>query len=231
MLKLRPGNDRGTTAIDWLYSRHSFSFGDYYDPQFHHYRSLRVINDDVIAGGGGFPIHPHRDMEILTYVMAGQLQHRDSMGNGTVIHPGEWQKMSAGTGIYHSEFNPSASEAVHLLQIWIMPSRKGLKPEYDQKHFGEEQKRGQWKTIASQDGRDGSIVVHQDVLLLSTLLEPGESRDHPMTPGRSAWLQVASGSVTVNGQQLQAGDAIAIEDEPVTVTGTTKSEVLLFDLV
>ena len=228
MLTIRRGDDRGTTAIGWLNSRHTFSFGDYIDPANHHYRTLRVINDDYVAGGGGFPMHPHRDMEILTYVMSGQLEHRDSMGNGTVIGPGEWQKMSAGTGIRHSEFNPSETETVHLLQIWIVPDRKNLQPEYDQKLFTDEDKRNRWKTIASPDGRDGSIRVHQDAVLSAAVLGEGDSLKYPLANGRGAWLHVAKGTVTINGQVLNEGDAAAVEGEPIVASGN--GEVLLFDL-
>ncbi|MBL8867900.1 MAG: pirin family protein [Gemmataceae bacterium] len=227
MLTIRRADERGLTDIDWLHSRHTFSFGDYIDPAHHHYRSLRVINDDVIAGGGGFPLHPHRDMEILTYVMRGQLQHRDSMGNGTVIGPGEWQKMSAGTGIRHSEFNPSETETVHLLQIWIHPDRKNITPEYDQKLFTEEDKRNRWCLIASPDGRDGSIRLHQDAVLSAAILD-GAALTYALGEGRGAWLHVAMGTVTINGRELREGDAAAVEGEAIVVSGT--GEVLLFDL-
>lgn len=228
MMTIRRADERGTTDIDWLYSRHTFSFGDYIDPKHHHYRSLRVINDDVVAGGGGFPMHPHRDMEILTYVMKGRLEHRDSMGNGTVIGPGEWQKMTAGTGIRHSEFNPSPTEPVHLLQIWIHPNTKGLTPEYDQKLFSTEEKRGRWRTIASPDGRDGSIRLHQDAVLSAAVIEPGDQLLYATASGRSAWLHVAQGTLTVNGQTLSEGDAAAIEGEPILIQGS--GEALVFDL-
>lgn len=230
MLKIRHAGERGTTNIGWLESYHTFSFGDYMDPAHHHYRTLRVINDDYVAGGGGFPMHPHRDMEILTYVMSGRLEHRDSMGNGTVIGPGEWQKMSAGTGIRHSEFNPSDTDAVHLLQIWIVPDRKGLTPEYDQKLFRDEDKRGRWRTIASPDGRDGSIRVYQDVTLSAAVLAQGDTLAYPLAAGRGAWLHVAKGTVTVNGEALHEGDAVSVEGETPTVIGQNESEVLLFDL-
>jgi hypothetical protein len=230
MLTIRRGGERGTTNIGWLESYHTFSFGDYFDPDHHHYRSLRVINDDYVAGGGGFPMHPHRDMEILTYVMSGKLEHRDSMGNGTVIGPGEWQKMTAGTGIRHSEFNPSDTEAVHLLQIWIVPDRKNRTPEYDQKLFPDAEKRGRWRTIASPDGRDGSITVYQDVTLSAAVLAQGDTLAYPLAAGRGAWLHVAKGTVTVNGQTLHEGDAASVEGETPTVTGQGESEVLVFDL-
>lgn len=232
MFTVRRADDRGVTRFGgWLDSRHTFSFGDYFDPDHVQYRSLRVINDDRVAAGSGFPTHPHRDMEILTYVMAGQLEHRDSMGNGTVIGPGEWQKMSAGTGVRHSEFNPSPTDPVHLLQIWITPARRGLTPEYAQTLFPDAEKRGRWRTVASADGRDGSIVVHQDVTLSASVLGPGEAVRYDLGHNRGAWLHVARGAVTVNGHALSAGDAAAVEGEPIAVAGTAAdSEVLLFDL-
>jgi redox-sensitive bicupin YhaK (pirin superfamily) len=231
MLTIRRAADRGVTRTDWLDSRHTFSFGDYFDPAHHHYRALRVINDDRVAPGAGFGTHPHRDMEILTCVLSGELAHRDSMGHGEVIRPGEWQKMTAGTGIRHSEFNPSATDPVHLLQIWIVPDTKGLTPGYEQKAFPADQKRGRWRVVASPDGRDGSIRVNQDVVLSATVLQPGEAVGYDLAPGRGAWLHVATGAVTVNGQPLSAGDAAAIEGEPrVEVVGTEDGEVLLFDL-
>lgn len=223
--------DRGVTDFGWLDSRHTFSFGDYHDPRHMGFRSLRVVNDDRVAAGGGFPTHPHRDMEILSYVLSGTLEHRDSMGNGTAVRPGEWQKMSAGTGVRHSEFNPSRTEPVHFLQIWIQPARKGLPPGYDQRLFPEAEKRGRWRTVASPDGRDGSIVVHQDVLLSAAVLGPGESVRYDLPAGRGAWLHVLRGAVTANGRELSAGDAAAVEGEPVIeVVGREEGEVLLFDL-
>lgn len=231
MLTVRRANDRGLTDFGWLHSRHSFSFGDYYDPAHMGYRSLRVINDDRVAPGGGFPMHPHRDMEILTCVVAGRLEHRDSMGNGTVIRPGEWQKMSAGTGVRHSEFNPSADEPVHLLQIWLLPDRRGLTPEYDQKPFPAADRRGRFRVVASNDGRDGSIRLHQDAVLASAAVGPGERAGYPLAAGRGAWVHVVTGTATVNGTKLFAGDAAAVEGEPrVEVVGETEAEVLVFDL-
>lgn len=229
MLTIRKANERGLTRIEWLNSRHTFSFGDYHDPAHHNFRALRVINDDRINGGGGFGPHPHRDMEILTYVLSGALRHQDSMGNGSVIRPGEWQKMSAGTGIVHAEFNDSDDVPVHLLQIWVMPDARGLPPTYDQRMFPDAEKLGRWRVAASRDGRDGSIVVHQDVTLSVAKLRPGDNLEYDLAPGRGAWLHVATGNATVNGVQLDAGDAVAIEDEPrVEVSG--EGEVLLFDL-
>ncbi len=231
MIRIRRADERGITDFGWLDSRHSFSFGDYRDRNHNSFRTLRVINDDRIAVGGGFPSHPHRDMEILTCVLSGELAHRDSMGNGTTIRPGEWQKMTAGTGVIHSEFNPSESEAVHLLQIWVMPDRKGRTPEYEQKLFTIEDKTGRWRTIALIDGRDDSLTVHQDMVLLATRLSAGDVRTYALAPKRGAWLHLIDGSVNVNGYVLSAGDALAIEDEPtIRIEGVEAGEVLLFDL-
>ena len=231
MLTVRKSNERGVTRIGWLDSKHSFSFGEYYDPAHHHYRSLRVLNDDKINGGGGFDPHPHRDMEILTYVLSGALRHQDSMGNGSVIRPGEWQKMSAGTGVVHAEFNDSDDVPLHLLQIWIVPDEKGLAPSYDERSYPDAERLGKWRVAASKDGRDGSIVVHQDVTLSVSKVRPGDRLDYDLAPGRGAWLQVATGAVTVNGTRLSAGDAAAVEGEPrVEVVGEADGEVLLFDL-
>lgn len=231
MLRVRKSEDRGATRIGWLDGRHTFSFGDYYDPAHHHFRSLRVINDDRIAPGGGFPMHPHRDMEILTYVLSGELSHEDSMGNGSVIRPGEWQKMSAGTGVLHSEFNPSTTTPTHLLQMWIVPDRKGLEPSYAQQSIPVADRTGQWKVAASRDGRDGSIVVHQDVTLSVAKVRPGDRLPYTFAESRGGWLHVATGAASVNGTWLSAGDAVAIEGEAaVEVVGDADGEVLLFDL-
>lgn len=229
MLTIRKGTDRGVTTFGgWLDSRHTFSFGDYYDLRYEHFRSLRVVNDDRVAPGGGFPTHPHRDMEILTCVLSGRLEHRDSLGNGEVIHAGEWQAMTAGTGVSHSEFNPSKSEPVHLLQIWLYPDRRGHAPGYRQKQFTKPDKRGKWALVASADGAAGSLVIHQDARVYQTELR-GEEVRHELAPGRAAFVHVATGSATVNGEALAAGDAVAVEDErEVTVRG--EGEVLLFDL-
>jgi redox-sensitive bicupin YhaK (pirin superfamily) len=229
MLTIRKGTDRGVTNFGgWLDSRHTFSFGEYHDPNHHQFRVLRVINDDRVAPGGGFPTHPHRDMEILTCVLSGQLEHRDSMGNGEVIHAGEWQAMTAGTGITHSEFNPSQKEPVHLLQIWVFPDRRGRTPGYQQKQFTDADKRGKWALVASPTGEDGSLVIHQDARVYQTKLA-GEEVRHELAPGRAAFVHVATGSATVNGTKLAAGDAVAVEDESeVIVDGD--GEVLLFDL-
>src|SRR5579872_4563783 len=230
MITVRKGIDRGVTNIGWLDSRHTFSFGDYFDTKNHQFRALRVINDDRVAPGGGFPTHPHRDMEILTCVLRGQLEHRDSMGNGEVIHAGEWQAMTAGTGIQHSEFNPSQTESVHLLQIWIFPNRKGLKPGYRQKSFSDDEKKGQWRLVASPDGAKESLPIHQDARVYVTKLEKNQSVRHDLVAGRAAFLHVATGSATVNGEKLVAGDGAAIENETaILVNGNETGEVLLFD--
>lgn len=229
MIALRRGADRGVTRIDWLDSRHSFSFGGYFDPARHHYRGLRVLNDDRIAPGGGFDTHGHRDMEILTTVLAGQLEHRDSMGNGEVLRPGEWQGMTAGTGILHSEFNPSGAEGTHLLQIWIMPDRKGHTPGYRQKAFPAEGAAGRWQLVASPDGADGSLPIHADARLYQARLTDGQVARHELAAGRGAFVHVATGQVTVNGQALVAGDAVSVDGER-TVEVTGNGTVLLFDL-
>lgn len=231
MVTVRKGKDRGVTQIGWLDSRHTFSFGDYFDPRNNQFHSLRVINDDRIAPGGGFPMHPHRDMEILTFVLNGELEHRDSMGNGEVIHAGEWQAMTAGTGIQHSEFNPSKTEPLHLMQIWILPDRKGLKPGYRQKKFSDAEKSGRWQLAASPNGADGSLIIHQDARLFVSRLDKGQAVRHDLVRGRAAFLHVATGSATVNGQKLIAGDAISLEDETaVLANGNETGELLMFDL-
>lgn len=196
---------------------------------YHHFRTLRVINDDRIAPLGGFPSHPHRDMEIVTHVLSGELEHKDSLGNGEVIRAGEWQRMTAGTGVIHSEFNPSGVHSTHLLQIWIMPERKGLTPGYEQKAFPAD--RGRWQVVASRDGREGSLTIHQDATILNAHLEKGQTVRYELAGGRGGWLHVATGNVTANGLTLKAGDGLAIEREPgLAVTGLDDTEVLLFDL-
>jgi len=230
MLTLRKSAERGHVQHGWLDTFHTFSFGDYFDADHQHFRSLRVINDDRIAAGQGFGTHPHRDMEIFTTVLAGQLEHRDSLGNGSVIQVGEWQMMSAGTGVQHSEFNPSPTDATHLLQIWIVPDKKGYAPRYDQKSFADKPS-GAWTLIASPDGEDGSLGVRQDVRILTAKVLPNQTLTHGFAAGRAGWLHVATGSVIVDGQRLEAGDAIAIEDqESVRVAGIADAEILLFDL-
>ncbi len=231
MLTIRKATDRGVTNFGWLDSKHTFSFGDYHDPKHTHFRTLRVINDDIIAGGGQFGSHPHRDMEIFTYVLSGSLEHQDSMGNGSVIRAGEWQFMSAGTGVMHSEANPSPTEPVHLLQMWVFPEQRNLKPSYAQKLFTDADKHGRWQTALSRDGRDGSMVIHQDATISVTKLGAGDKLAYDFAAKRGGWLHVATGAVTANGHTLKAGDALAIEDVAKTeLTGVELGEVLLFDL-
>ncbi len=231
MMHIRKSNDRGHADHGWLDSRLTFSFADYFDPEHIQFRTLRVMNDDRIAGGGGFPTHPHRDMEIVTYVLEGALAHKDSMGNGSVIKPGDVQYMSAGTGVAHSEFNASNSETAHLYQIWMVPDQKGYKPVYDQKHFTAADKRGQLRLVVSPDGRDGSVQIRQNNELYATVLAPGESVEHALKPDRHAYVQVARGSVTLNGEALKTGDGAAISSEKsLQLTGVSEAEVLLFDL-
>jgi len=231
MINVRPSRERGATRLDWLDSRHSFSFGDYYDPEHLGFRALRVINDDRVAPGGGFGMHGHRDMEILTYILSGSLEHRDSLGSGAVMRRGDVQRMSAGTGIRHSEFNPSSTEVGHFLQIWLLPERNSLPPAYEQRHFPDEDKRGRLRLIASHDGRDGSLPIHQNVDVLAAVLAPGDRVSHRLAKGRHAWIQVADGALQVNGQALQAGDGAEVSDESVVeLAAREPAEVLLFDL-
>jgi quercetin 2,3-dioxygenase len=231
MIKIRKAKDRGHFNFGWLDTFHTFSFGDYYDPSFMGFRSLRVINEDFVHAGRGFPTHSHRDMEIITYILEGQLEHRDSMGNGSIIRPGDVQRMTAGTGVSHSEANPSPRDSVHLLQIWIIPERQGLKPGYEQKFFSDEQKLGSLRLIASHDGRDDSVTVHQDVNVYGGVLNSEQDLTHQLAPDRHAWLQVARGDVVVNGENLDQGDGAAISGEPrLTISGRTPAEILLFDM-
>jgi len=231
MITIRKSHERGRANHGWLDTRFTFSFADYYDPKHVHFRTLRVMNDDRIAGGGGFPTHPHRDMEIVTYVLDGALAHKDSMGNGSVIRSGDVQYMSAGTGVAHSEFNASDLETVHMYQIWMFPDKKDYKPVYDQKHFSAADKRGKLRLVVSSDGRDGSVKIRQDNELYATVLAPGESVKHELQSDRHAYVQVARGRVTLNGKQLEAGDGAAIsEEKAVELTGVDNAEVLLFDL-
>ena len=230
MMQVRKAQERGHFDFGWLNTYHTFSFGEYYDPQFMGFRSLRVINEDWVQAGGGFPTHPHRDMEIVTYILEGALEHKDSMGNGSAIRPGEVQRMTAGTGITHSEYNPSKSEPVHLLQIWLMPEQRGLKPSYEQKTYPAEEKRGRMRLIASRDGREGSVTIHQDADVYAALLN-GEEIVFPLRPERHAWVQVARGTVSVNGRELGPGDAAAVSaEEQVRLGPGQDAEVLLFDL-
>ena len=231
MIEIRKAEDRGRTQIGWLDSRHSFSFGHYYDPAHMGFGPLRVINEDRVTPGAGFPRHAHDNMEILSYVLEGALEHRDSLGTGSVIRAGDLQRMSAGTGVQHSEFNASATRPVHFLQIWIIPDARNLKPSYEELALGEDQKRGQFRLVASPDGTDGSMNIHQDARLYLASLLPGQAVAHPIEPGRAAWLQVVRGSVNVLGNDLAAGDGVAVTDEKaVSVQATVPSEVLLFDL-
>ncbi len=229
MLKIRRGHERGHADHGWLNTYHTFSFADYYDPAFEGFRALRVINEDRVAGGMGFGTHGHRDMEIISYVLEGELQHRDSMGTGAVVRPGEVQRMSAGSGVMHSEFNASETKGLHFLQIWIIPARPGMTPSYEQKLFTPEERRGRFRLIAAPDSADGAVKIHQDVRLFSALLD-GEETRYQFAPERYGWLQVARGTATINGTTLSAGDGVAISDErEIAVTGEG-AEVLLFDL-
>ena len=231
MITIRKANDRGHANHGWLDSYHTFSFADYYDPKFMGFRSLRVINEDQIAAKRGFGTHSHRDMEIITYVLEGALEHQDSMGNRSVMRPGEVQRMTAGTGVSHSEYNHSDRETTHLLQIWILPETKGLEPSYEQKAYSDAEKRGKLRLIASQDGRDGSVKVHQDLNLYATVLGEGEQVNFSVKGDRQVWVQVARGSVMLNGQPLAQGDAAAVSQETrLDLTGKEPAEVLVFDL-
>jgi quercetin 2,3-dioxygenase len=231
MITIRKSGERGHFDHGWLDTHFTFSFADYFDPEHVQFRTLRVLNDDRVAPGAGFPEHPHRDMEIVTYVLEGALEHRDSMGNGSVIKPGDVQYMSAGRGVTHSEFNASKSEPVHLLQIWMFPREKGLKPAYDQKSFAESERRGKLRLVASPDGREESVAIRQDNELYATLLGAGDVVRHELKPERHAYVQVAKGSVTLNGQALAEGDGAAISNErALELKGVKDAEVLVFDL-
>jgi quercetin 2,3-dioxygenase len=231
MIQIRKAAERGHFDHGWLDTYHSFSFADYFDPAHMGFRSLQVINDDRVQPGQGFGMHGHRDMEIVTYVLEGALEHQDSMGNGSIIHAGELQRMTAGTGVRHSEFNPSDKEWVHLYQIWLLPERKGLEPSYEQLAVGEEQKRGRFRLVASPDGADGSLTIHQNARLYLASLLPGQAVAHPIERGRAAWLQVLQGSVNFLGQDLSTGDGVAVtEESSVAVQAALPSEMLLFDL-
>jgi quercetin 2,3-dioxygenase len=234
MITVRPATERGHFDHGWLNTYHTFSFADYYDPKHTQFRSLRVINEDTVQPGGGFGTHPHRDMEIITYILQGALAHKDSMGTGSTILPGDVQRMSAGTGVLHSEFNHSRDELVHLLQIWIFPDKHGLKPSYEQKKFPAEEKLNRLRLVASPDGSDNSVTIHSDARVYASLLESGETVTHELAPGRGAWIQVVSGAIEVNGMRLAAGDGAGIEREQlVKITGQSDagtSEFLLFDL-
>ncbi len=232
---IRRSHERGHANHGWLDSHHTFSFADYYDPRHMGFGALRVINEDRVAAGQGFPTHGHRDMEIVSYVLSGGLEHRDSMGNGSVLRPGHVQRMTAGTGVRHSEFNASHSEPVHFLQIWIEPDTRGIKPSYEERIYSEAERQGALRLIGSRDGRHGSVQIHQDLDLHATLLAPGDRVQHTLAPGRRAWVHVARGAVTLNGERLAAGDAAALgEAGPLELVGEANieasSEVLVFDL-
>ncbi|HAT34829.1 MAG TPA: quercetin 2,3-dioxygenase [Rhodospirillaceae bacterium] len=231
MLKVRRNEQRGRGGADWLESRHSFSFADYYDPAQMGFGPLRVINEDWIAPDSGFGLHGHKDMEIVTYMIDGALRHEDSLGHGGVIESGDVQRMTAGTGIRHSEINPSADTPAHLLQIWLNPEEAGLAPSYDQLNFSPSVKQGRLQLIVSGDGREGSLKIHRDADIHASLLEPGDTVRHPIGPDRKAWLQMVAGTVSVNGENLAAGDAVAIENESeITISADAESEFLLFDM-
>ena len=230
MITIRKAEERGHANHGWLDTHFTFSFADYFDPQHMGFRALRVINDDTIAGGGGFGTHPHRDMEIITYVLSGALEHKDSMGNGRVIQPGEVQYMAAGTGVAHSEFNPSPTEPVHLLQIWILPDKKGVKPTYAEKSFASAAT-GKLHLVASKSGHGGSIPINQDANVFVGKFKAGDKISHALKPGRHGWLHVAEGEVELNGRSLKAGDGAALSDEAaVNLAGKSSAQVLFFDL-
>ena len=231
MINLRPAAERGHANHGWLDSFHTFSFANYHDPKHMGFRALRVINDDRIEAGRGFGTHPHRDMEIITYVLEGAVKHGDSMGTGSIIRPGDVQRMSAGTGVAHSEHNASSTKLLHLLQIWIEPSQRGIVPSYEQKAFSREDKQGQLRVVASPDGRDGSVTIHSDAVLRAGLFDAGESAELSIAKDRHAWVHVARGQVRVNGQLLVAGDALSTSDETsLRFEGVDHGEVLVFDL-
>ena len=231
MLTIRRAKERGHAAHGWLDSHHTFSFADYHDPKHMGFRTLRVINDDTVAPGAGFGTHPHQDMEIISYVLDGALEHKDSMGTGSVIRPGDVQRMSAGTGVYHSEFNHSKKENVHFLQIWILPDKRGVAPGYEQKTFSEDDKRGRLRLVASPDGRDGSVQIHARANVYASLLGEGERAALPLAKGHGAWVHVARGTARVDGETLHAGDGASTEAEgEIALEGVDRAELLVFDL-
>lgn len=231
MITVRKSKERGATNFGWLDSKHTFSFGHYYDPQNMGFGSLRVINEDIVKGGAGFGTHPHDNMEIISYVLEGGLAHKDSLGTGSVIRPGDVQRMSAGTGIAHSEFNASPEHPVHFLQIWVLPEKRGLAPSYEQKSFPAEERRGRLQLVGARDGRDGALTIHQDLDLFVADLDKGDAVSHTLRPRRKAWVQVTRGKVSVNGNVVGAGDGAALTDEKeVRIAANDNAEVLLFDL-
>ena len=231
MLEIRKSEERGVAEHGWLSSRHSFSFAGYQDPRHTGFGPLLVINEDRVQAGRGFGSHGHRDMEIISYVLEGELEHKDSMGTGSVIRPGHVQRMSAGSGVVHSEFNHSSTKPVHFLQIWIVPNAQGIAPSYEEKYFDPASKRGQWRLIASPDGRDGSVLIHQDATIHASILQQGDTLEYSLAADRCAYVHVAQGSLTVNGIELKAGDALKVADEPtITAAQATGAEILLFDL-
>lgn len=231
MIAIRRASERGHGDHGWLNSWHTFSFAGYRDPAHKGFRSLRVINEDRIAAGKGFGTHAHHDMEIVSYVLDGELEHKDSMGNGEVLRPGEFQRISAGTGITHSEFNPSASNPTHFYQIWLLPEQKGIEPSYEQRAFEANERQNQLQLVASRDGVDGSLLIHQDVNVFLADLSSGHLMEHTITPGRHVWLQVLRGSVNANGERLDTSDAIALSEESLlSIQTATSAEVMLFDL-
>lgn len=231
MIKVRKAASRGHFDFGWLNTYHTFSFGDYYDPSHMAFRSLRVINEDIVAPGRGFPRHGHRDMEIFTYIIEGALQHRDSMGNGSIIRPGDVQRMSAGTGVTHSEANPSSDDRVHLLQIWILPAKEGIEPDYEEKKFPREEKLNRLRLIISPEGSEGAVKINQDARVYASVLDAGQEVSQQLASGRHAWLQVAAGSVSINDTELQQGDGAAVSDESgLKIAAREPSEILLFDL-
>lgn len=231
MIQVRKAQDRGHANHGWLDACHTFSFASYHDPKHMKFRSLRVMNEDRVAPGQGFGTHPHNDMEIVTYVLSGALEHKDSMGNGEVLRPGEFQRMTAGTGITHSEFNPSASEAVHLYQIWLLPERKGIEPSYEQKRFPEAERHNKLRLVASRNAEDGSLLIHQDARIYLSQIDAKNEVAHELMAGRHAWLQVLRGSVSLNGIDLNTSDGAAVSDEiSLRIRGNTDAEIMLFDL-
>jgi redox-sensitive bicupin YhaK (pirin superfamily) len=231
MITIRPAKERGKSDLGWLNSRHTFSFAEYYDKSHMGFSKLRVINDDRVAPGKGFGTHAHRDMEIISYVLDGAIEHKDSMGNGSTIVPGDVQRMTAGTGVTHSEFNPSPTAPVHFLQIWVLPDTIGLEPSYEQRTFQPDEKRGKLRLVASRDGREGSVTVHQDMQLFAGELQPGERTSLDLLPSRRAWVHVARGTLSLNGTAMKEGDGAAVEHEAtIEVAADTPSEILVFDL-